>query len=413
MNVQRLFLISAAFAVLLLSGCPELDNGSESEAGTTNGSDKKIEYELVFKPGNGEPAFAETVSARNHAVLPEEPVRDGFRFTGWYLSGEHSTLFTEDLVIESDMVFDAGWEPLPGTRETFRAGEMEFDLAFVPACSLFPAGLDDRQRFSVDNCFQISDTEISWGLWQFVYDWAVSGTRGAGAGKYTFSSAGKAGLLGREGPNNESRFYQPVTGLRFEDAVIWCNALTEMMNSLSGSSMETVYNYDGAPVRSFREADKAGIFPSNGFRLPSAGEWELAARWCDNDLNAVDGFSLPFFTKGNSASGAINGIDDFYAVRRLAWDYRSDRSGDTHIIGTSGYHDAAVPKTGFANDLYLYDMSGNASEWVWSEEANAGVRKGGSVLESDFDFVRIGATDSDDAKDLRVSGFRIARNPDF
>jgi len=43
---------------------------------------------------------------------------------------------------------------------------------------------------------------------------------------------------------------------------------------------------------------------AKGFRLPRQSEWELAARWRNDGTNTVAGFSDPWFTKGNSASGA-------------------------------------------------------------------------------------------------------------
>ena len=43
---------------------------------------------------------------------------------------------------------------------------------------------------------------------------------------------------------------------------------------------------------------------AKGFRLPGSMEWELAAMWRTDSTNTVSGYSNPWFTQGDSASGA-------------------------------------------------------------------------------------------------------------
>jgi formylglycine-generating enzyme required for sulfatase activity len=110
---------------------------------------------------------------------------------------------------------------------------------------------------------------------------------------------------------------------------------------------------------------KAG---ATGFRLPTSDEWELAARWRNDATNAVNGYNNPWFTMGNSASGATSDYGNMAATGAVAW-YKSNASDRTHPV-----------KGKAPNALGLYDMSGNAMEWcsTWATAGSSCISRGGS-----------------------------------
>jgi formylglycine-generating enzyme required for sulfatase activity len=197
--------------------------------------------------------------------------------------------------------------------------------------------------------FKIAKYETTYELWYEVKQWATAAARGASV--YTFANAGRQG--GTFGAGAVGTNKHPVTEISWRDAIVWCNAYSEM------SGKEPVYYTDGAYTTVLRvstndrgtdtAADKAVMKAgASGYRLPTEAEWEYAAR----------GGGTP------SASGSFAnkwaGTDTESELGNYAW-YTANSGVATHSAGG---------KT--ANGLGLYDMSGNVFELCWDWYDNIG-----------------------------------------
>jgi formylglycine-generating enzyme required for sulfatase activity len=252
-----------------------------------------------------------------------------------------------------------------GTKTTYTGDSISFKMAYVPGGVTFPTGEDDSGTATVAKAYEIGETEVTYELWYAVRSWGESNG-------YIFydnpgqegSSAGSANTL--PGANKQ----EPVTMVTWFDAVVWLNALTEWVNEKEEKSLEPVYYYDSdfadpnkvarnsTPTLNFVKESGSYTFASayaktgaTGFRLPTSDEWELAARWRNDTTNTVSDYTNPYFTRGDSASGATADYTNVTASGNVAW-YNGNASNKTHPV-----------KGKTANALELYDMSGTVDEW--------------------------------------------------
>jgi len=327
-------------------------------------------------------------------------------------------------------------------RETVTVGSASFEMIYVQDQNsvTFPVN-DDSNSNGMDDAtatlttkFFLSETEVTNAVVAGVYQWAYDNNRfdttNNSAHNYLSTTTVKHGgkeLLDLDDGGNYCKINyaagqftvdtgyadHPVVKISWYGAIIFCNWLTEMRD---GTAANVVHRWvdDGSGGGTandgiWQHGETTEDVAKNGYRLPRNYEWAYAARYRGTDttnvvtgtINGTDFDAMSTkWTKGNSASDATDDYNDSTACREVAvYDYTDP----------DPYNEAQSVKTKRANDLELFDMSGNVWEWCFTRDGSHRVYRGGSWFYY-AGYLQVGYVGSDNPQsELGGLGFRLCR----
>ena len=207
-------------------------------------------------------------------------------------------------------------------------------------------------------------------------------------------NSGKFKSLSLNGPE------LPVTGVTWEQAALFCNWLS------AREGLRPVYIPKGGKLAA---ANPVGT----GYRLPTEAEWEYCTRFKNNKANLKYPWGNRFPPEPKSGNFADESAKDLLSLYLIAYN--------------DGFAVIAPPAQFKVNLLGLYDLGGNAAEWVHDyytiypydskqvyqdplgpDEGKHHVIRGSSWQQSSISVLRSSYRDYSDGKRMDL-GFRVAR----
>jgi len=287
------------------------------------------------------PEIPERFSASPYGDVPF----DGHHAVGFRIVSRNAGL---DKPQQGDLEGIPAWpirrdEKLAAKRKPEPVGPGVIETVAVPAGS-YKAG----ERQIKVSAMHMGKYEVSFAQWERVRQWAEPNG-------YQFDTHGDMGSMFFHAYEHSPE--EPVVRVRWNDMLIWCNALSEM------EGRTPVYYIDEARTKVYREAFALRPPKTDAWDLirPGGSEKLQGADVCTYAQNLtfarwdVDGYRLPTFAERTYVQGQVRwgGGADRSKMNEQGW-HMLNSAGRTHPVGQKK-----------PNALGLHDLHGNVYEWLW------------------------------------------------